>query len=160
MRLIFVLCLLPALLPAAPAAAEDEPGLVGAWRLVDWYLTDADGQKTYPFGPSPTGQLLYSADGQMSAQLMRPDIQPPETLAEVIDKQYFAYYGGYTLEPDTATVIHHVEGSLVAPVIGTDLVRQYRFVNTDTVEIFAVMEAEQEAGFVGENVLVWERVQP
>ena len=60
---------------ACQGAATDDSAhsdLVGAWGLVSWRVTSADGETSYPFGETPEGQIIYSATAQMSAQLMYP----------------------------------------------------------------------------------------
>lgn len=148
--------------------ARSETTIVGTWKLVSWYLTDPEGDKSYPFGPSPAGQLIYTANGQMSAQLMRPGatlpndltLNGPEAAEAVFSNLYFGYYGTYSMEGNT--VSHHVEGSLVTTWIGTDLVREFRFIDPDTVEITATMQgdaASAAAGIDGKTVLIWERIR-
>lgn len=105
--------------------------LVGAWTLVEWTAT-LDGQpRGYPFGPAAQGHLLYSADGHMSAILMRPDRLPfafpnfaAGSDAEKLQAAsgYVSYAGTYEVQGDR--VVHHVHYSLLPNWIGTDLVRQ------------------------------------
>ena len=50
---------------AQPAKTLREQ-LVGTWNLVIAEITAADGKKTLPFGPSPKGQIIFTADGHFS----------------------------------------------------------------------------------------------
>jgi hypothetical protein len=45
--------------------------LIGAWRLVSWSEIKKDGTTDYPLGQDAIGQLIYSADGHVAAQLAR-----------------------------------------------------------------------------------------
>jgi hypothetical protein len=45
--------------------------LVGVWKLVN-YTVEQEGQENSPFGPEPAGFLIYTPEGFVSAQLMRP----------------------------------------------------------------------------------------
>jgi NADH dehydrogenase len=48
--------------------------LIGAWKLVSYVEKPVDGTTpTYPMGEKPMGIIMYTPDGYMSAQLMRPD---------------------------------------------------------------------------------------
>ena len=48
--------------------------LVGSWRLISYEVRDTDGELVgYPLGEGATGSLIYTADGLMSVQVMRPD---------------------------------------------------------------------------------------
>jgi hypothetical protein len=45
----------------------------GAWTLISYIEQDDDsGPITYPLGPDAQGLIIYTHDGYMSAQLMRP----------------------------------------------------------------------------------------
>jgi Lipocalin-like domain len=46
--------------------------LVGVWRLVTYSGEHENSDETQPFGPNPRGFLIYTADGFVSAQLMKP----------------------------------------------------------------------------------------
>ena len=47
--------------------------LIGAWRLVSYIESPVDGSpKRSPLGENPQGIIMYTPDGYMSAQLMRP----------------------------------------------------------------------------------------
>jgi hypothetical protein len=49
-----------------------ENQLIGVWRLVKYTDEHEDSDHTQPFGPNPQGFLIYTADGFVSAQLMKP----------------------------------------------------------------------------------------
>lgn len=54
--------------PSGPTAGVP---FIGSWSLVSWTITAADGCVEYPQGEDAWGRLLYLADGQMAASLMR-----------------------------------------------------------------------------------------
>jgi len=60
-----------------PANTErDRKLLAGAWRLTSYELRlKPSGQITTPFGLHASGRLLYETNGEMSVQLMRPDVK-------------------------------------------------------------------------------------
>ena len=95
--------------PSDDAAAA--PDLVGTWRLVSWQVTDAEGQTTYPFGPNPQGQIVYTETKQMSAQIMNPERRVEDVSGsdenDVIGRvarTFFAYYGTYSVDAAAGTV--------------------------------------------------------
>jgi hypothetical protein len=46
--------------------------LIGVWALVSYSDEQPGREDAHPFGPEPQGFLIYTADGFVSAQLMRP----------------------------------------------------------------------------------------
>ncbi|TFV31321.1 hypothetical protein E4K10_01340 [Streptomyces sp. T1317-0309] len=89
--------------------------LIGAWTLVSYTATSADGHVIHPLGPAPQGLIVYTADGHMSAQLSRGDRpatgserledSPPEELARTA-VTYVAYGGpstSWTRPPSSTT---------------------------------------------------------
>jgi hypothetical protein len=113
--------------------------LIGAWTLVAWYETRPDGRIDYPLGEDALGMIIYSADGHVSAQLVRRDMgrfrsedwrQAAADESCAAWKAYFGYFGRYTLDTERATVTHHIEGTWFPNLFGTDQVRHYRFDGT------------------------------
>ena len=117
---------------------------IGAWRLVSYEVRRRDGERVYPYGREATGQLMYTADGHMSAIIMqadRPLIETealylrPDTVkdAAVRDafKGFLAYCGTYEVDDDLKTVTHHVTEVLISGDIGNDNVRTFRFVDDE-----------------------------
>jgi hypothetical protein len=100
--------------------------LVGVWSLVAYADEHENGDETQPFGPNPHGFLIYTADGFVSAQLMRPG-RPAfhssdwhhgtaeEYLAS--GSGYIAYCGTYEVDEEKATVTHIPSVSLLPNLI-------------------------------------------
>lgn len=148
-----------------PGGAVIAKALVGAWRLISFESRTTGGDTRQPLGRAPRGQLLYEANGRMSAQLMNPE-RPPfasgdlsgGTDAEVRAAVggYIAYYGTYTVDAGRRLVTHHVEGALFPNWIGSDQVREFRL-NGDRLTLQTPpirMRGEESV-----TVLVWERVR-
>ena len=123
-------------------AALMDPFL-GAWDLVDWRTTDAAGNVRFPYGEEAQGQVTYSADGRMSAHLMRPPEDPADA-----PPQYLAYWGTFSVDPSARTVTHHVIGSDQRNWIGSDQVRGYEFQGDDRLVLS-----------LGSNRLTWVRAR-
>jgi hypothetical protein len=48
--------------------------LIGAWKLVSYVEKPVDGSApSYPLGENAQGIIMYTPDGYVSAQLIRPD---------------------------------------------------------------------------------------
>ena len=51
--------------------------VLGTWELVSYTAQDNHGgPMTYPLGPDALGLIMYTGDGYMSAQIMRPTDRP------------------------------------------------------------------------------------
>jgi hypothetical protein len=108
--------------------------LLGAWRLVTWEQIHEDGTNQYPLGPDAVGQLMYTPEDRVSAQLVRAG-QPwfandDWQAADAEEMQaawpsYFGYFGRFSIDLDRGAVIHHVEGSWFPNLVGTDQTRRY-----------------------------------
>ncbi|MFN0178248.1 MAG: lipocalin-like domain-containing protein [Gemmatimonadales bacterium] len=150
----------------ASAWAQLPPSLVGAWRLVSFTRADATGADRPVWDDRPSGLIIYTADGHMAAQLYdarRPPLGVPrERAAPDAVRTAFAglttYFGTYTLDQPVGTVTHTVEGAMLPDWIGAKLVRAYRFLGPDRVELRVVTDAAGQRVADG-AVLVWERAR-
>lgn len=80
--------------------------LIGGWRLESWSLVHDDGRADeYPLGPDAKGFILYTADGHVSATIMR-----------AAGNDCFTYAGHYEIGGDT--VFHAIEVSTNPALIG------------------------------------------
>jgi hypothetical protein len=155
------------LLCATPLLAErDEANairerLLGSWSLVSWEERDQTGRVNYPLGPKATGQLIYTRDARMSAQLMRPGSRRFATddwrQATTADKSsawgdYFGYFGTFSIDVGNKAVVHHIEGSWFPNLVGTDQVRHFRF-DGDRL----ILDAKTAWGNVH---IIWRKVAP
>ena len=108
-----------------PVTQQD---LVGAWRLIDIEVQGPAGGELDPFyGSGSRGLLIYDASGWFSVQIEgsgRPAVQVPsvrpspaqsESTAQLnaaaLDS-YYAYYGTWSFDKATSTVVHHAKGAL------------------------------------------------
>lgn len=116
-------------------ASDAAAALVGTWKVVEIWDRDATGKVTYPYGERPAGYIVYDATGHMHVQVMRTPPTPPfasgddakGTDAEVraAYQGYVAYFGTYSVDADSGTVVHHVEGSLMPSYTATDQPRPF-----------------------------------
>jgi len=113
--------------------------LIGTWRLVSFEdrkdEKDPNSEWTYPYGKNPKGYIVYDETGHVTVQIMRTpppakfasgdDKKPTSEEARAAYKGYVAYFGTYTIDEASHSVIHHVEGSLGPSYIGTDQKRPF-----------------------------------
>jgi lipocalin-like protein len=100
--------------------------LIGVWRLVKYTDEHEDSGLTQPFGLNPLGFLIYTVDGFVSAQLMKPG-RPAFHSAdwhhgtpqeyEASGSGYIAYCGTYEVDEEKATVTHIPSVSLLPNLI-------------------------------------------
>ncbi len=134
---------------AGPVGAQSSAGtltvedFIGAWELVDWRVTDSADGVRFPYGENAAGQISYSANGRMSAHLMRPPADPADA-----PPQHLAYWGRFSLDVEAGTVTHHVIGADRENWIGSDQVRGFTFESDDRLVLSA-----------GSNRLTWARVR-
>jgi len=149
--------------PIVRTGAQGATPLVGAWRLVAILDSLPDGHTASWMGARPQGLLVYAADGHMAAQIMNPDrprfaghgaAAPDGTVRAAYDT-YYAYYGRYTVFPDSQVVVHHVDGSLEPAEVGLDYRRPYRL-DGDRLQI---RSAPERGGVRYHRWLTWERAR-
>jgi hypothetical protein len=162
-----VMLTLAAVLLATTVGAQTPDTIVGTWRLVSFLSPDASGQQRPVWGEHPAGLIIYTSDGHVSAQLYDPRRVPVGEIANAIPSApaqgrysgLYTYFGTFALDVGAHTVSHHVEGAMAPDWVGSTLVRGYRFLGPDRLELRVLTDA---AGRTRENgsILVWERVRP
>lgn len=142
--------------PARNPEASVRKRLNGAWKLLRFEVL-VDGNVLHPYGEHPIGRLTYDEAGRMSAHVMKPgrksSIADPlgvtsascDELRQIADG-YVGYYGTFTLDEESKTLIHHVEACTLPAWVGTDQTRHYEFV-----------DAHLALG-AGSGQAVWERL--
>jgi hypothetical protein len=151
---------------AKPVALTSDQ-LVGAWRLVSIETVRPNGEVIYPFyGKHPQGLIMYERSGWMSVQIVSdpaptvPAARSRESVlsAPAADKSsafdgYYAYYGTWTFDAASSTVIHHIQQSLTPGERGEDAVRDFTL-DGDRLILTA---RTHEMGEDHERKLVWQR---
>ena len=103
---------------------------IGGWQLVSCINHHPDGSEDHPIGPNPLGQIMYSLDGHMTAQLIRttPSEAKPLDLPYVQKMpDYAGYFGAFSVDAAKGVVTHHVTGSSSSGMVGTDQERRFKF---------------------------------
>lgn len=112
---------------------SDNP-LVGVYTL-DWQrVINPNGSQDYPRGKDAVGQLIYTAQGKMSVQLVRISNNTPHrtdfSTEETALRGTLAYAGSYTVNIDAQTVTHHLQTCTYAEWVGSNLVRHFGIEHT------------------------------
>ncbi len=133
---------------------------VGAWRLVSAEFRYEDGTATHSYD---SGLLIYTADGYMSAQLMRrerPAFATTDRLGGTREQivaayqGYRAYAGTYDVDAAAQTVTHHAEWNMLPNEVDGDQVRHFEF---DGTRLTLRTPPLWLGGRTARGVLVWER---
>ncbi len=135
---------------------------IGTWTLRATERKNLETGEAAPlWGASPSGTLIYTADGRMSALVLAENRNAPAaavpTEAEALSlfKSMVAYAGRYTIEAER--VVHHVEQSWNQTWTGTDVVRSYKF-DGDRLTLTTAPAPNPRDGKLSVSTLVWERI--
>ena len=146
----FIAALLALALSAGAAAAQLANNLkgqiVGSWNFVVAEVTALDGKKSFPFGETPKGILIFTADGRFAQIHVAGDVPKiasnnrmtatPEEYAAIM-RGSLSVFGTYTVDEAKKTVTYHIvsasfpnwEGEAQTRVI--DKLTAEEFVNTN-----------------------------
>jgi len=136
--------------------------LFGTWLLTQWDLTIDGAPRGYPMGEDAQGQIIYGADGYMSAILMmrnRPRSEAPQfhqaspQERDIAALGYISYGGTWELRGNL--VVHHVAFALFPNWIGTDLVREVSWKGADL--LLTALPEVSRSGKTVVNRLFWRR---
>jgi len=138
--------------------------LVGIWALVSYVNEQSGKEDAHPFGPEPQGFLIYTPDGFVSAQLMKPgrpifsssdwhNATPEEYQAS--GSGYIAYCGIYEVDEDHATVTHIPSVSLLPNLIHG---RQRRSIDLEGDRLVLRAQTLVAEGVYVTSRLEWKRV--
>ena len=135
---------------------------VGVWNLESFTEKTGLSEEINPLGNAPLGFLIYTAEGIVSAQLMRRDRKalgndPWDAGGVDLTKGYIAYCGSFVIHEDRREVIHIPRVSLLPNLINQDQHRSFEFTQGT---LTLVTRQEHEPGVVVESRLVWRRMEP
>ncbi len=142
--------------------------LAGAWRLESYVEIDlGTGAERYPFGPSPEGIILYTADGYMSAQMQSSGRRAfaagdlyggePGEYAEA-GRTYLGYAGRFSVDEQAGTVSHEVAVSFFPNWLGQTQIRVFTL-RGDRLQL----ETDGRQSFIGSSKvarITWRRAVP
>ena len=117
----FITALLALALSAGAAAAQPANSLkdqiVGSWNFVVAEVTSPDGKKSFPFGETPKGILIVTADGRFAQIHVAADVPKiasnnrmtgtSEEYAAIM-RRSLSVFGTYTIDEANKTVTYHI----------------------------------------------------
>jgi hypothetical protein len=133
------LALAPLLLAATAASfAADRDILVGNWRLVSFEREyQATGEREYPMGTTPTGNILFFPEGRMAVVITAEGRKAPTTDQDRagLFNSLVAYTGTYRVDGDKW--ITTVDVSANPAWVGTEQTRSFRVTGDRLLEMTA-----------------------
>src|SRR3954451_5754798 len=104
---------------AQPAKSLKEE-IVGTWNFVVAEVTAPDGKKSFPFGETPKGILIFTPDGRFAQIHVASDVPKiasnnrmtgtPEEYADIM-RRSLSVFGTYTVDEAKKTVTYHIVSS-------------------------------------------------
>lgn len=122
MRLAAIIVALTLGLSGGEAAAQKslKEQIVGSWDFVLAEITAADGKKSYPFGETPKGILIFTPDGRFSQIHVASDVPriasgnrltgTAEENAAILHRS-LALFGSYSVDEEKKTVTFNIVSS-------------------------------------------------
>ena len=100
------------------AAAQNlKERIVGTWDFVVAEVTAPDGKKSYPFGETPKGILIFTADGRFAQVHVASDVPKiasnnrltgtPEEYRAIMHRS-LSVFGTYTVDEEKKTVTYRI----------------------------------------------------
>jgi hypothetical protein len=141
---------------SAPPLVESLKGrFIGTWKLIAIRDRDAStGVETPTARGADGGQLIYSANGRLSVQIVRVG---RETAPANSADGFSSYFGRWELMPAEGCVIHHQDGNLSVAQIGQAAKRSYSFDALGHLSLATPARPGPNGRSVS-SVFVWERI--
>jgi hypothetical protein len=119
------LALLPGIAVGQQKTLKDQ--LVGTWTVTSQEQARKDGSKVERFGANPKGITIFEANGRFATILARPDLpklasndpmkpSPAEAMALTVGS--IAYFGTYTVDEPSKTILLKIEASTLPNQLG------------------------------------------
>src|SRR6185295_20218241 len=105
---------------AAQPAKRLKDQIVGTWNFVVAEVTAPDGKKSYPFGETPKGILIFTPDGRFAQIHVANDVPKfasgnrlTGTAEEytAINRRSLSVFGSYTVDEEKKTVTYRIVSS-------------------------------------------------
>lgn len=136
---------------------------VGVWRLSSFVMENEEsGQASNRFGEHPDGYLIFSTSGYMSVVINAERRVPMSGNLEKATEEKASLFSSMTAHAGKYKVIdgrliHRVDVAHDPKMVGTDLLRSLRFLDSDTLESTLPTTTTPD-GKKLRGVLVWKRV--
>jgi hypothetical protein len=131
---------------AAQSANSLKDQIVGSWNFVVAEVTAPDGKKSFPFGETPKGILIFTADGRFAQIHVAGDVPriasnnrmtgTPEEYAAIM-RRSLSVFGTWTVDEVKKTVTYNIVSSSFpnwegeAQTRSIDKLTEDEFVNTN-----------------------------
>lgn len=138
--------------------SEETSTPVGVWELVSQVAEWPDGGIREPFGPRPSGRLVYDGKGHVMAMIVGERRNEAAGNPSPPDAQslFTAYFGIYHVNLDTSEIVHHVTTSLNGLQSSGELRRSFN-IEDDTLHLSF---SRTRDGVQVTARLVWKRTSP
>ena len=137
-----VLALALTITPAAAQQKSLRDQLVGTWNFVVAEVVAPDGQKSFPFGETPNGILIFTAGGQFAQIHTAGDLPKiasnnrltgtPEEYAAIM-RRSISLFGTYSVNEEKKTVTFNIVSSTYPNFAGE---AQERTIDKLTADVF------------------------
>ncbi|RYZ67068.1 MAG: hypothetical protein EOP08_03555, partial [Proteobacteria bacterium] len=128
---------------------------IGTWRLIAIRERDPKtGRETPAARGAQDGQLVYTANGRLSVQIVRTG---REQLKEASADGFSSYFGRWELLAAEGCIVHHQENHVNPSNVGQAAKRYYGFDAEGHLSL-ATPPSRREDGRDGQTVFVWERI--
>ena len=104
----------------AQPAISLKDAILGSWDFMVAEVTAPDGKKSFPFGETPKGILVFTADGRFAQVHVAGDVPriasnnrltgTPEEYAEIM-RRSLSVFGTYTVDEANRTVTYNIVSS-------------------------------------------------
>jgi hypothetical protein len=120
MKLAGAAALVLALCTSAASAQSLKQQIVGTWDFVVAEITGADGKKSFPFGETPKGVLIFTPEGRFAQIHVASDVPKiasgnrlTGTAEEyaAINRRSLSVFGSYTIDEAKKTVTFRITSS-------------------------------------------------
>ena len=108
---------------------------VGTWRMVSLEVGEGAGL-IRPYGPSPNGLMVITADGWFTITITRPDLsgfaagnreRGNDEENRAVVRGSIGYFGTYRIDEGTSTIACRIEGTTFPNYLGETQVRRLIF---------------------------------
>jgi hypothetical protein len=125
---------------------------IGDWELVSYYTFPASGGE---LEMAYIGRLSYDRFGNMAGLGMPKDLPERQQASSERLMQGFAYWGPVSWDVEQGVVVHHVQGSPMAPQwVGGENIRYFEFEGDNILKL-----SLKDAGGRVTATLTWRRLQ-
>jgi hypothetical protein len=144
----------PASVPALADGLREK--FIGAWKLIaiEERVT-ATGVKSPAAKGAKDGQLVYTANGRLSVQIIR---QGRESAKPGTSDGFSSYFGTWTLVPEGGYVIHQQDGNLNQAQAGQAAKRYYSFDENGHLSLETPPRKRDSDGVEMSSLFIWERL--